>query len=125
MGVNLQTATLPFNVHAVVRRIRKEVTLFADAAMFDIAAQRYGAAFHQLVACIVSVRMRDEVSLPTAIKLFEAAPDAGSMSRLSVDEIAALIRSSSFYGTKAHDLSDLARRVTSTASGQGTSIASS
>jgi len=104
-------AKLPFDIHAVVRRIRKEVSRFADAAMFDLATQGYASAFHQLVACIISVRTRDEVSLPTAINLFTAAPDAASMSRLSVDEIAALIRPSSFFGTKAQNISELARRV--------------
>jgi endonuclease-3 len=87
------------------------VSRFADAAMFDLAAQGYASAFHQLVACIISVRTRDEVSLPTAINLFKAAPDAATMSKLSVDEIAALIRSSSFFGTKAQNISELARRV--------------
>lgn len=111
MGVILQRAKLPFDIHAVVRRIRKEVSRFADAAMFDLAAQGYGSPFHQLVACIISVRTRDEVSLPTALRLFEVAPDAEAMSRLSVDQIAAVIRPSSFYGTKARDLSELARRV--------------
>ena len=110
MGV-MPDAKLPFDIHAVVRRIRKEVSRFADAAMFDLAAQGYASAFHQLVACIISVRTRDEVSLPTAINLFRAAPDAASMSRLSVEEIAALIRPSSFFGTKAENISELAHRV--------------
>ncbi len=111
MRVIAGSAKLPFDIHAVVRRIRKEVTKFADAAMFDLAARGYGSAFHQLVACIISVRTRDEVSLPTAIQLFKAAPDAEAVSRLSVDEISALIRPSSFFETKAQNISDLARRV--------------
>lgn len=102
---------LPFAIHAVIRRIRKEVRRFADAAMFDLAAQGYASAFHQLVACIISVRTRDEVSLPTAINLFRAAPDAATMSNLSVEEIAVLIRPSSFFGAKAQNISELARRV--------------
>ncbi len=110
MGVT-PAAKLPFDIHAVVRRIRKEVSSFADAAMFDLAAQGYASAFHQIVACIISVRTRDEVSLPTAINLFKAAPDAATMSKLSVEEIGALIRPSSFFGTKAQNISELARRV--------------
>ena len=113
MGVNLRTAKLPFDIHSVVTRIREEVSKFADAAMFDLAARGYRSAFHQLVACILSVRTRDEVSLPTALRLFEAAPDAEALSRLSVDEIASLIRSSSFYETKARDIKEIARRVAS------------
>jgi endonuclease-3 len=101
----------PFNIHTVLRRIRMEVKQFADAAMFDLAAQGYASPFHQLVACIISVRTRDEVSLPTAIRLFEAAPTAEAISRLTVAEIAALIRPSSFYETKAYNIRDLASRV--------------
>jgi endonuclease-3 len=113
MGVKITGAKVPFDIHTVVRRIRKEVTQFADAAMFDLAAQGYGSAFHQLVACIISVRTMDEVSLPTALRLFAVAPDAAALSKLSVSEIAAIIRPSSFYETKAYNISDLARRVVS------------
>ena len=111
MGGNRRSAKRPFNIHTVLRRIRLEVKQFADAAMFDLAARGYASPFHQLVACIISVRTRDEVSLPTAIRLFEAAPTAQAISRLSAAKIAALIRPSSFYETKANNIRELARRV--------------
>jgi endonuclease-3 len=79
--------------------------------MFDLADQGYATAFHQLVACIISVRTRDEVSLPTAIRLFKTAPTAEAISRLSVKKLAELIRPSSFYETKAYNIRDLAKRV--------------
>jgi endonuclease-3 len=107
----LRIAKRPFNIHAVLRRIQVEVKQFADAAMFDLAARGYATPFHQLVACIISVRTRDEVSLPTALRLFEAAPTAEGISKMSVAKIAALVRPSSFYETKAHNIRDLARRV--------------
>jgi endonuclease-3 len=111
MGVTPRIGKRPFNIHTVLRRIRQEVTQFADAAMFDLAAKGYASPFHQLVACIISVRTRDEVSLPTAIRLFEAAPTAQAISSMSIARIAALLRPSSFYETKAHNIRDLAKRV--------------
>jgi len=111
MRASLEQAKRPFNIHAMLRRIRQEVSQFADAAMFDLAEQGYATPFHQLVACIISVRTRDEVSLPTAIRLFEAARTAEEVSRLSVPRIAELIRPSSFYETKAYNIRDLAKRV--------------
>lgn len=111
MGVTIRTAKKPFNIHAVVRRIRTEVKQFADAAMFDLADSGYSTAFHQLVACIISIRTRDEVSLPTAVKLFEAAPTPEALASLSAPQIARLIRASSFYETKAYNIRDIARRV--------------
>ncbi len=111
MAVNLSTEKRPFNIHTVLHRIRLEVKQFADAAMFDLADQGYATPFHQLAACIISVRTRDEVSLPAAIRLFKVAPTAEAVSQLSVNRIAELIRPSSFYETKAYNIRDLAARV--------------
>lgn len=80
--------------------------------MFDLATQGYATAFHQLVACIISVRTMDEVSLPAALRLFKEAPTSLDTSRLSVKRISALIKPASFYETKASNIKDLAQRVT-------------
>jgi endonuclease-3 len=113
MGVTIDQAKRPFNIHTVLRRVRLEVKQFADAAMFDLADQGYATPFHQLVACIISIRTRDEVSLPTAIQLFKVASTPEAVSKLSVARIAALIRQSSFAETKAVNISHLAKRVVS------------
>ena len=80
--------------------------------MFDLAEQGYATPFHQLAACIISVRTRDEVSLPAALRLFKAAPTPSAVAVLSVKKIAELIRPASFYETKAYNIRDLACRVT-------------
>ncbi|HEX6626753.1 MAG TPA: endonuclease III [Gemmatimonadaceae bacterium] len=100
-----------FDIDEVLHRIRHEVKQFADAAMFDLADQGYATPFHQLAACVISVRTRDEVSLPAAIRLFKVAPTPKEISRLAVRRIAELIRPASFYETKAHDIRDMAKRV--------------
>ena len=112
MAVGLRSRKRAFNIHTVLRRIRLEVKQFADAAMFDLAEQGYATPFHQLAACIISVRTRDEVSLPAALRLFKAAATPSAVGRLSVKKIAQLIRPASFYDTKAYNIRDLARRVT-------------
>jgi endonuclease-3 len=111
MGVTLRATKRPFNIHTVLRRIRLEVKQFADAAMFDLADQGFATPFHQLAACIISVRTRDEVSLPAALRLFKTAPTAEAVSGLGVSQIAELIRPASFYETKAYNIRDLAARV--------------
>ncbi len=112
MGVSIRSGKRAFNIHTVLRRIRLEVKQFADAAMFDLAEQGYATPFHQLAACIISVRTRDEVSLPAALRLFNAAPTPSAVAQLDVKKIAQLIRPASFYDTKAYNIRDLARRVT-------------
>lgn len=111
MGVSPRRAKHAFDIHEVVRRVRLEVKQFADAAMFDLAERGFGTSFHQLVACIISVRTRDEVSLPAALRLFAAAPTSEAVSRLSVRKIAQLIKPASFYETKAINIRELARGV--------------
>ncbi|HYS70325.1 MAG TPA: endonuclease III [Gemmatimonadaceae bacterium] len=110
--MSIRSGKRAFNIHTVLRRIRLEVKQFADAAMFDLAEQGYATPFHQLAACIISVRTRDEVSLPAALRLFNAAPTPSAVAQLDVKKIAQLIRPASFYDTKAYNIRDLARRVT-------------
>src|SRR3954468_8355644 len=74
MTANVRARKRAFDIHEVLRRIRQEVKQFADAAMFDLAAQGFATPFHQLAACIISVRTFDEVSLPAALRLFKQAP---------------------------------------------------
>jgi endonuclease III len=118
MSVSIRSAKRPFDIHAVIRRIRQGVKQFADAAMFDLAAQGFASPFHQLAACIISVRTRDEVSLPASLRLFKVARTPKDVSRLSVKKIAKLIRPASFYETKAYNIRDLAKRVSEEFAGE-------
>jgi endonuclease-3 len=102
---------LPFDINAVVRRIRKAVEPFPKAAMFELADRGWTTPFQQLVACIISIRTTDEVMLPTAIHLFEHASTPAQVARLSVDEIDALIRTSAFHYGKAGQIKEIAERL--------------
>jgi endonuclease-3 len=105
-------AKKPFDIDTVVQRIRKEVAGFADAAMFDLRSRGFATVFQQLVACIISIRTRDEVSLPAAVRLLETAPDARSIARLTEKEIDQLIATSTFHETKAKQIRAIAVAAT-------------
>jgi endonuclease-3 len=105
------TAKRRFDIHAVVRRIRDAVAEQADAAMFELAERGFKSVFQQLVACIISIRTRDEVSLPVSIKLLERAPTPEQMAKLSSAQIDALIHASSFHEAKATQIREIARRA--------------
>ena len=100
-----------FDIHTVVRRIRDAVAEHADAAMFDLAERGFTSVFQQLVACIISIRTLDEVSLPVAIGLLERAPTPDKMAKLSVAQIDALIHASSFHEAKAAQIREIAKRT--------------
>jgi endonuclease III len=79
--------------------------------MFDLADRGFKTVFQQLVACIISIRTLDEVSLPAAIRLLEKAPTPEQMAKLSPAQIDTLIRTSSFHEAKAVQIRDIARRT--------------
>jgi endonuclease-3 len=101
-------AKKPFDIDTVVRRLRKEVAGFADAAMFDLRSRGFATVFQQLIACIISIRTRDEVSLPASVKLLEKAPDARSIALMSEKRIDELIAASTFHETKAKQIRAIA-----------------
>jgi endonuclease-3 len=102
---------LPFDITTVMRRVRATVRDYPDAAMFALREQGYDTLFQQLVACIVSIRTTDEVSLPVALALLERAPTPRAMRALGVDGIDALIHSATFHGTKARQIHAVAERA--------------
>jgi endonuclease-3 len=105
------TLESPFDPHEVVRRLRPAVAGVADAAMFALRDQGWGSVYHQLVACVLSIRTRDEVMLPTALALFAAAPTAAALAALEVAEIDRLIGAVTFHERKATQLREIARRA--------------
>jgi len=101
----------PFDINQVIRRIRVAVRPFPKAAMFELADDGFSSPFEQLVACIISIRTRDEVTIPTARKLFARARAPLEVSRLTSREINQLIRACTFHERKALQILRIARRV--------------
>jgi endonuclease-3 len=103
-------AKKPFNVDVALDRIAVAVEPYPKAALFELAEDGYDSPFEILVACILSIRTRDEISLPTAKRLFETARAPKDIAALDVDAIDALIHASSFHLAKAAQIRDIARR---------------
>jgi endonuclease III len=101
----------PFDIDVAVKRLSKAVEPFAKAAMFELAEDGFNSPFEQLIACIISIRTYDEVMLPTARRFFERARTAEQVVKLTPDEIAQMIRPSTFYERKAQQIHEIARRV--------------
>lgn len=101
----------PFDIDEALNRIGEAVALFPKAAMFELAEQGYGSPFEQLVACMLSIRTRDEVSLIAAPRLFAVARTPAELARLPVSEIGELIRDVTFGPRKAGQIQEIARRV--------------
>ena len=101
-----------FNIDLAIRRIRREVRPLPKAAMFALADEGYTSLFEQLVACILSIRTRDEVSLVAARRLFSAAPKPEGITRLTHQQIDRLIDDTTFHEAKTTQIQGIARRTT-------------
>jgi endonuclease-3 len=100
-----------FDIAAAIRRIRRAVRPLPKAAMFALAEEGYTSLFEQLVACILSIRTRDEVSLVAARRLFEAAGSPAALASLPPSRINSLIADVSFHQPKAFQIREIARQT--------------
>lgn len=104
-----QVVKQPFDVGQALARIEEAIKPFPRAMLFELAADGFSSPFEQLVACMISIRTLDEVSLVVARRLFERARTPRQMSELSVDEIDTLIHQCSFHEAKARQILAIAR----------------
>jgi endonuclease-3 len=101
----------PFDIDDVFKRIEGAVAPYNKAAMFELAERGYTSLFEQLVACVLSIRTFDEVSLPAAIKLFEAARTPHAILKMGAEWVDELIGSVTFHGPKSRTIVEIARRT--------------
>jgi endonuclease-3 len=101
----------PFDIDQVFLRIHEAVRPFPKAALFELAEEGFRSPFEQLVACLISIRTLDEVTLPTARRLFALARTPLEVSQLTVAAIDEAIRVCTFHEAKAPQIHRIARRI--------------
>jgi endonuclease III len=104
-------AKRPFDIDRAVEQVRQAVRPFPKAAMFALAEEGFATPFEMLVACIISIRTFDEVTVVCARRLFGLARTPDQMSRLSADQIDRAIGASTFHEPKARQIREIARRI--------------
>ena len=67
--------------------------------------------FRVLIATIISLRTRDEVTLPAAERLLARAETPAAVAGMPLEEIERLIYPAGFYRTKAHTISRVSRII--------------
>lgn len=101
----------PFDINAVMERVGDAVSGMPLPSMFQLAEEGFTTPFEQLVACIISIRTYEEVSLPVSRRLFAAARTPAQIAALEVGRIEALIRESTFSDRKAVQVKEIARQT--------------
>lgn len=100
-----------FDIEKAMPRLRAAVAPYPKAALFELAAEGHTSVFEILTACILSIRTRDETTLPVARALFAQARTPAEIAALPVVKIDRFIQACAFHEAKAKTIRDIARRA--------------
>ncbi|MBV8720029.1 MAG: endonuclease III [Chloroflexi bacterium] len=79
--------------------------------LFQLYEDGHTSAFEILVACLISVRTRDETSLAMARRLFAQARTPTAIAKMDINAIDALIDKCAFHLVKSEQINTLARLI--------------
>ena len=108
----------PFDIHEAVRRLQVVVMSLPKAALFELYDQGHTSLFEQLIACIISIRTYDEVTVPTAIRLFSMARTPEAIQQLTPLQIDAAIFDSTYHEAKSYQIHTIATTIMDTYQGE-------
>jgi endonuclease-3 len=101
----------PFDIDIAMERIGLAVETFPKAALFELADDGFNTPFEQLLACMISIRTYDEVTVKLARALFAQARTPQEILALPLETIEQLINASSFHDSKAQQMQQIAQIV--------------
>jgi endonuclease-3 len=99
----------PFDIEEAMPLLRQATAPYPKAALFELFAEGYTSVFEILIACIVSIRTRDETTLPVARALFARARTPAEVDALSEAEVLKLIGLCTFPEPKARTIRGIAQ----------------
>ena len=90
-------------ISVVVTKLRLAMKDLSDPSV-TLVGKKWKSPFLVLISCILSLRTKDETTLPASMRLFARAKTPQEMLKLNVDEIEKLIYPVGFYRTKARTI---------------------
>jgi endonuclease-3 len=109
--MTLTMSACEFDIDVALERVRAAVKPFPRAMLFQLYDEGHTSAFEILVACLISVRTRDETSLRMARQLFARARTPAEMAVMDINDIDALIDRCAFHLVKAEQINTMARLI--------------
>ncbi len=104
-------------IHRVFQILRREAPSWNAPVVTHMAALSRDP-YQVLIACLLSLRTKDETTGPAARRLFSLADTPAQMLRLAPDQIERAIYPVGFYRTKAQTVIDVSRRLVNEYGGQ-------
>lgn len=105
------------NINRVVEKIREQMKDLPDPSV-TLVGKRWKSPFLVLISCIMSLRTKDETTLPASERLFALADTPSRMLKLSPAKIEREIFPVGFYKTKARTILGISRDLIDRFGGQ-------
>lgn len=102
---------ITFDIDDMLDRIEVAVQPYPKAMLFELYESGYQKPFEILVACLISIRTLDEVSLKVSLKLFAKARTPQQMSKLNLDQLDRLLTPSTYHRQKAERILQIAKLI--------------
>jgi endonuclease-3 len=96
------------NIDEVIRRITLACRNLPSPSV-TMVGKRWKSPFLVLISCIMSLRTKDETTLPASERFFRLADNPKDMLKLSVSQIEKAIYPVGFYKTKARTIKGICR----------------
>jgi len=104
------TAMRETDIQAALRILRREVSQWQEPVV-GVVAKESSDPFRILIACVLSLRTKDQTTAEASRRLFSLASDPSNMLRLSRRRIERAIYPVGFYRTKAKQIHEICRRL--------------
>ena len=101
----------------VIHILRKEVKSLRTPAV-TLVGKKWKNPFHVLISCILSLRTKDEVTLPASLRLFRLATTPQKMLTLNTRTIEKTIYPVGFYRTKSRNIKSICHDLLKKFNGQ-------
>lgn len=100
------------NITKIVAGLRNAIKDYQGPAVSLVIAQYGKDPFFILVSCLLSLRTKDTISLPVALKLFQSVKSFKELAAMPRPELERLIKPTGFYRQKALFLHRIAHIIT-------------
>jgi len=105
------------DITQVVKILKGSVKSLPDPSV-TLVGKRWKSPFLVLISCVLSLRTKDEVTLPASERLFGLAQDPQGILKLSTDKIEKIIYPVGFYKTKARSIKSICQDIIEKFGGQ-------
>ena len=98
------------DIHAVLRIVRQDIKQWSEPVVGIVASQS-SSPFLVLIACVLSLRTKDQTTKEACQRLFTLAHEPATMRRLSLKRLEQAIYPVGFYRTKAKQIRQICDRI--------------